>query len=74
MTSPPPNPDSNASGVESAWLEHHQRVLNIGYRMLSSVTDAEDVAQDVYARLTEAEMDEIDDVLGWLVTVTSRMC
>ena len=74
MTSPPPNPESNASAVESAWLKHHQRVLNIGYRMLSSVTDAEDVAQDAFARLAETDIDEVDDVLGWLVTVTSRMC
>ena len=73
MTSPPPNPESNTSAIESAWLEHHQRVLNIGYRMLSSVTDAEDVAQEAFARLAEADIDEIDDILGWLVTVTSRM-
>ena len=44
MTSPTSAPDSAADAVESAWLEHRQRVLNIGYRMLSSVTDAEDVA------------------------------
>ena len=74
MTSLPPDPESNASAVESAWLEHHQRVLNIGYRMLSSVTDAEDVAQDAFARLAEADIEQVDDVLGWLVTVTSRMC
>lgn len=74
MTSPTPSPDSAADVVASAWLEHRQRVLNIGYRMLSSVTDAEDVAQDAFARLAEADIDEIDDVLGWLVTVTSRMC
>ena len=49
-------------------------MLNIGYRMLSSVTDAEDVAQKVFAKLAEVDIDQIDDVLGWLVTVTSRMC
>ena len=49
-------------------------MLNIGYRMLSSVTDAEDVAQEVFAKLAEVDIDQIDDVLGWLVTVTSRMC
>ena len=74
MTPQPSHQEANADAVEAAWLEHRRRVLNIGYRMLSSVTDAEDVAQDVFARLAEADIDEIDDVLGWLVTVTSRMC
>ena len=74
MTSLPPDPEPNANSVESAWLEHHQRVLDIGYRMLSSVSDAEDVTQDAFARLAEVDIDEVDDVLGWLVTVTSRMC
>ena len=74
MTSPTPRPDSAPDALESAWQQHRQRVLDIGYRMLSSVTDAEDVAQDAFARLAEADLDEIDDVLGWLVTVTSRLC
>ena len=74
MTSQTPSPDSAADAVESAWREHRQRVLDIGYRMLSSVTDAEDVSQDVFARLAAADVDEIGDVLGWLVTVTSRLC
>ena len=76
MTTPTPNPnaDSATDAVETAWIEHRRRVLDIGYRMLSSVTDGEDVAQDAFARLSAANITEIDDVLGWLVTVTSRLC
>jgi RNA polymerase sigma-70 factor (ECF subfamily) len=42
--------------------------------MLGSVSDAEDVVQEAYARLVRNGVDGIDDVRGWLVTVTSRLC
>ena len=73
-TSPTEGPDSSTASVEAAWIEHRQRVLDIGYRMLSTVTDAEDVAQEVFARLAATDIAKLDDVLGWLVTVTSRLC
>ncbi len=48
--------------------------MDVAYRMLGSVSDAEDAVQEAYARLVRADIDEIDDVRGWLVTVTSRLC
>ena len=60
--------------VEVAWREHRGRALNVAYRMLGSVSDAEDAVQEAYARLARADQAEIDDVRGWLVTVTSRLC
>jgi RNA polymerase sigma-70 factor, ECF subfamily len=57
-----------------AWREHRRYVLDIGFRMLGSLSEAEDVVQEAFARLLRADIDEIDDVRGWLVVVVSRLC
>src|SRR5687768_2357445 len=60
--------------MDDAWREHRQRLLDIAYRMLGSVSDAEDVVQETYARLLRADVEVIDDLRGWLITVTGRLC
>jgi RNA polymerase sigma-70 factor (ECF subfamily) len=60
--------------VAEAWEEHHRRLMDVAYRMLGSVSDAEDVVQEAYARLVRNGVDGIDDVRGWLIAVTSRLC
>ena len=42
--------------------------------MLGDVGDAEDVAQEAFLRLSRADVNEIDDVRGWLTVVASRLC
>jgi RNA polymerase sigma-70 factor (ECF subfamily) len=57
-----------------AWRDHHRDVLDVAFRVLGSVSEAEDVVQEAYARLVRANVDEIDDVKGWLVVVATRLC
>lgn len=57
-----------------AWRDHRRHVLDIAFRMLGNVGEAEDVVQDAFARLVRADVDHIDDVGGWLVVVVSRLC
>src|SRR5438067_7702281 len=57
-----------------AWRDHRRFLLDLAYRMLGSITDAEDVVQEAFARLTPEALDGIDDVRGWLVVVVSRLC
>jgi len=42
--------------------------------MLHDVGEAEDVAQEAFLRLSGADLDEIDDVRGWLTVVAGRLC
>ena len=57
-----------------AWREHRRYVLDIALRMLGDLGDAEGVVQEGFTRLLRADIDEIDDVRAWLVTVVSRLC
>ncbi len=69
----PPVPDASGE-LDRAWREHRRHLLDIGFRMLGDLGRAEDVVQEAFARLARADVDGIDDVAGWLVTVTSRLC
>ncbi|WDZ90960.1 sigma factor [Nocardiopsis sp. HUAS JQ3] len=60
-----------------ALMAERRRLLNLGYRMLGSVQDAEDVVQETYARwyaLSEEGRQGIDAPLAWLTRVASRIC
>ena len=59
---------------EEAWIAHRRHLLDVAYRLLGSVSDAEDMVQEGYARLLKARATEIDDVRAWLTTVVTRLC
>ena len=63
-----------ARDIEEAWEAHKRRVFDVAYRMLGSVSEAEDMTQEAYARLVRVGLDGIEDPLGWLITVTARLC
>ncbi len=53
------------------------RLINIGYRLLGSLVEAEDAVQEAYARwyaLPGARREEIASPGAWLTTVTGRIC
>ncbi|HET9730620.1 MAG TPA: sigma-70 family RNA polymerase sigma factor [Acidimicrobiia bacterium] len=59
---------------DELWRGHRAHVLNVAYRMLGNIGDAEDVVQEAFARLSRADLDSIRDVRGWLVVVVGRLC
>ncbi|WP_433273894.1 RNA polymerase sigma factor SigJ [Pseudonocardia xinjiangensis] len=54
------------------WATHRPAVFGVAYRLLGSVADAEDVAQDVWLRAAGADLRGVDDLRAWLVTVAAR--
>ena len=56
------------------WQAHRRRMLDLAFRMLLDLRDAEDVVQEAFDRLARADIGRIDDPEGWLVVVTSRLC
>jgi len=65
---------SPSDQITEAWRRHRPYLVNLAYQMLGDVGDAEDVAQEAFLRLSRADVNEIDDVRGWLTVVASRLC
>ena len=53
---------------------HRARLAGVAHRMLRNRADAEDVLQDAYLRWQEAAVEDIASPIGFLVTVTTRLC
>jgi RNA polymerase sigma-70 factor (ECF subfamily) len=50
-----------------------KRLVGLAYRLLGSVSDAEDVVQEAWLRWQRADRASIDEPAAWLTTVTSRI-
>ena len=53
--------------------EQRRRLRAVAYRMLGSVTEAEDAVQEAWLRLAGADSGEIGNLAGWLTTVVARV-
>jgi RNA polymerase sigma-70 factor (ECF subfamily) len=60
--------------IDAIWREHRPSLVDLAFRMLGNISDAEDIVSEAFARLLRAELDDIEDVKGWLVVVVSRLC
>jgi RNA polymerase sigma-70 factor (ECF subfamily) len=60
--------------IEQIWTAQRPYLVDLAFRMLGRIHDAEDVVQEAFSRLLHADLDQIDDVRGWLVVVVSRLC
>ena len=59
----------------AAEFEIHRPYLHaIAFRVLGSHADADDAVQEAWLRLTRTGGESIEDLRGWLTTVTSRIC
>ena len=57
------------------FLLYRRRLLAVAYRMLGSVSEAEDAVQETWLRWSRTDDEHgIDNVGGWLVTVVGRIC
>ncbi|WIX81333.1 sigma-70 family RNA polymerase sigma factor [Amycolatopsis carbonis] len=64
---------------EKAWLaqqfeENRPRLRSVAYRMLGSLSEAEDAVQEAWLRLDGVDSREIESLPAWLTTVVSRQC
>lgn len=50
------------------------RLRAVAYRMLGSLTDAEDAVQEAWLRLSRSDANAIENLDGWLTTVVARVC
>lgn len=60
------------SRLDVEWADHRRAVFGVAYRLLGSVVDAEDVAQDVWLSASRADLDQVEDLRAWLVTASAH--
>jgi RNA polymerase sigma factor (sigma-70 family) len=63
---------------ERDWLaerfeEHRPRLRSVAYRMLGSLSEADDAVQEAWLRLSRSDADEIENLGAWLTTVVGRV-
>jgi RNA polymerase sigma factor (sigma-70 family) len=53
--------------------EHRTRLRAVAYRMLGSLSEADDAVQEAWLRLSRIDADEVDNLGAWLTTVVARI-
>src|ERR671911_139651 len=53
--------------------EHRTRLRAVAYRMLGSLSEADDAVQEAWLRLSRIDADEVENLGGWLTTVVARV-
>jgi len=53
--------------------EHRPRLRAVAYRMLGSLSEAEDAVQDAWLRLSRTDARDLENLGGWLTTVVARV-
>ena len=54
--------------------EHRRHLRSVAYRMLGSLSEAEDAVQEGWLRVNRAGADGVENLSGWLTTVVARVC
>ncbi|MET7616370.1 RNA polymerase sigma factor SigJ [Streptomyces sp. NPDC005408] len=53
---------------------HRTHLRAVAYRMLGSLSEADDAVQEGWLRLSRSDTSEIENLGGWLTTVVGRVC
>ena len=59
--------------LAAVFERHRDHLRAVAYRLLGSVTDADDAVQDTWLRLSGADASEVENLGGWLTTVVARV-
>ncbi|RVX41926.1 RNA polymerase sigma-70 factor (ECF subfamily) [Nonomuraea polychroma] len=77
MTNPSERGHGRLDPSLSAIMSERRQLINLAYRLLGSLADAEDVVQETYARwyaMSRQQREVIDSPGAWFTTVASRIC
>jgi RNA polymerase sigma-70 factor (ECF subfamily) len=65
--------------MDNEWLaghfeRHRPHLRAVAYRMLGSLTEADDAVQDTWLRLSRSGAEDVENLGGWLTTIVARVC
>jgi len=66
--------DETNQWLASRFEEHRAHLRSVAYRMLGSLTEADDAVQDAWLRVSRAGANDVDNLGGWLTTIVARVC
>ncbi|MEU8871283.1 sigma-70 family RNA polymerase sigma factor [Streptomyces javensis] len=61
-------------GLAERFETHRGQLRAVAYRMLGSLSEADDAVQETWLRLSRADAEAVGNLTGWLRTVVSRIC
>ena len=64
---------ADSDWLAAAFEENRDHLRAVAYRLLGSMTDADDAVQDTWLRLTGADTSDVKNLGGWLTTVVARV-
>src|SRR5215475_8285736 len=64
---------------DQQWLaqpfeEHRPHLRAVAYRMLGSLTEADDAVQEAWLRMARTDVGDVRNLRGWLTTVVAHIC
>jgi len=66
--------DEHDDWLSQRFEEHRTRLRAVAYRMLGSISEADDAVQESWLRLSRSDTSDIENLGGWLTTVVGRVC
>jgi RNA polymerase sigma factor (sigma-70 family) len=65
---------NHSAELARSFEENRRHLQAVAYRMLGSLTEAEDAVQEAWLRLSRADVSTVQNLGGWLTTVVARVC
>ncbi|HKN93177.1 MAG TPA: RNA polymerase sigma factor SigJ [Thermoleophilaceae bacterium] len=65
---------TQAELVTAQFESERPRLRGVAYRMLGSLSEAEDAVQEAWLRLNRSDTEAVENLGGWLTTVVARVC
>src|SRR5436190_3941480 len=67
-------PTDDQDWLAERFEANRSHLRGVAYRMLGSLTEADDAVQEAWIRLSRTDTDDVDNLRAWLTTVVGRVC
>ena len=61
-------------GLAERFEDHRAHLRAVAYRMLGSLSEADDAVQETWLRLSRSDISGVENLGGWLTAVVARVC